>query len=119
MFIDNTTPLGQLFIQGFYDSGVNELVSPATNTTGLIVRTLGVGGSSAPSLPVAIFADTAAPSSVSDYSKRILFCANAATDEPNYLEAPMAVQSGCGLWYVVSGSDQTADIIITYDLVSL
>jgi hypothetical protein len=119
MFIDNTTPLGGTFIQDTYSTGVTELIAPGTNTNGLIIRSLALLNASPDNVAVSVYADTSAPSSISDYTKRIAYNYGVLTTLPDYMLYPLAISPGWGVWVAVGGTDESVDLLMTYDLVSL
>jgi hypothetical protein len=100
-------------------NGIYQLLSPAQNTNGVIIKTCymalsaGHGG--------LLYADTAAPASYNDLTKRQLFGSNSATSTSTtytqaYIMYPLYVYPGLGIW-ITTNAD--LPVAITYDVLDV
>jgi hypothetical protein len=115
----DATVEGKNFVNtGAVSNAIVQLVNPASNTNGCYLRSclLGVTPGAGTSTATTIYADTSAPSVVSDLTKRAILWFTAATISTTVMPYPFYLPAGTGLWLTVSGvNGYTA---ITYDLVS-
>lgn len=105
------TPLGGSYVAATNTGAVQTLISPASNTGGLILRTVSMCcGSSSQS---ALFADTSAPSGYTDVTKeQILQCQS--SDISNMKD--VFVPAGKGIYWDASTNSTSNRVHITYDL---
>lgn len=111
--ITTISPIGRQFYHGLASAGVTQIVAPNQNLTGLVLRTLSVNlnGNS-----LVVFADTTAPSSAGDYTRRPIFAAatGSGVTSNGVLPFPLYIYPGLGLWIGLSAG---AGIGLTYDFV--
>lgn len=108
----------QFSVNQYSSSTTYEIVAPSANTTGIRIKTLymyvNTGGA------CALYADTAAPSSAVDKTKRpvaFVSSTNIANNVTNFaLPYPLFVPAGLGIWFTgtISGASSTG-YSITYD----
>ncbi|MCK6453253.1 MAG: hypothetical protein L6R19_20745 [Alphaproteobacteria bacterium] len=136
--IGNAEPIGSLFFNGQLGPGygggttINQVISPADNTNGLIIRTMNailhIGGTNTAG-GLLIYADTTAPSSYYDAARRIIWhAASKATTNPiqmpvQSINYPLAIPKDLGIWATVSGGPGTdvgaASLLLTGDVLTL
>ena len=104
-------PQGALFIGVNSINGVITLVTPATNVNGLVIRTArlrawGAGGS-------ALYADTSAPATYNDLTKRIITdIGNNTVIQDSIIN--LFIPTGRGLYY--AGNATVGELTMNYDL---
>ena len=110
---NGVVPVGQLFagVSPAADSVV-QLVAPGSNLNGIILRTATVAVNSGGTF---LFADTSAPASATDFTKRVVLQISSTVGESATLPNPLFLFAGMGVW--VSTNSDGADAFITYDLV--
>ncbi|MFJ4143517.1 hypothetical protein [Pseudomonas sp. NPDC089734] len=98
--------------------GVVQLVSPEENVNGLIITT---GLIAAANGAVNVFIGATAPTSLTDFSKAIIFSGNgnsaAGSNAEVVLPFPLLVPAGNGLW-AASQTTGTAAVAMTWDLLA-
>lgn len=90
--------------------GVQTVITPAANVNGIIIRTLQAQSSAGNSNTV--FADTAAPATYNDSTKRIIFMASDGSI--NNLAKAIKIPPGCGLF--VACNSASGAFYGTYDI---
>jgi len=108
----NTVQIGEKFANlGAINNAVAEIVSPADNRHGLIIRTCGANGSAPTVVELRLFADTQPPAAYNDKSRRVVyFTVTPPSDNINY---PLYIPPGQGSWLATRGEGWLA---ISYDL---
>lgn len=94
------TPLGLSYVTGEYVNGVLTLISPGSNVSGLLLRTVCFEGASS---AAALYADTAAPTSVSDYTKRRVASAYGSGTTGRFFR-DITVEAGQGLYLAANNN---------------
>lgn len=105
------TKLGSNVVGVKNNNGLNTLITPAANTDGIVIcqATISSGGSN----ETALYADTAAPSNVSDNTKRrFLYSQNKDVTE---LAAPIIIPAGLGLYFYSNGAGNENNCNVVYD----
>lgn len=102
--------IGASYYGGTVGSGTTTLVSAASNTGGLIVRTAWFNASSGNGT---LFADTAAGSAYNDYTKRALWTLAGTNPTEMWPIKDLYIPSGNGLFLV---NTSTFYVQLTYDL---
>jgi hypothetical protein len=142
MLIDNTVPVGLNFFNnniGLGEGGtsITEIIAPTDNVNGLLIRTLTLTAQWKFSTTdyegsvTYVYADTSAPSSVYDTTKRMIWfvmspynnLAPTAYQWGGTMPYPVALPSGYGLWIACSGGPTTdtseTTVAMTWDYVTL
>lgn len=113
-FNKTTVPVGQSFVNvGVGPGALTTLVAPASNPSGLIIRTLSInsGGGTG-----AIYTSATAPSSASDLTTRIVFqFSSASAGDSQTVPHELYVYPGMGVY--IGNSHPTGNVILfmTYD----
>ena len=94
--------------------GVQEVLAPAKNTRGIIIRTVCIGFMGGVRGYYALYADTAAPTDVFDITKARILSGGASNDFYN-LTREIFVPAGKGLWAVAGTQSFDVYIWLTYD----
>lgn len=109
--------MGQLFVNtGLTANTVTQIVSPAVNLHGLIIRTLNLSfNATAANLGINVFADVTAPSSVSDFTKRMIMNYTLSNSSGTLiLPYQLYLYPNVGVWAGGPGGDM--GVFMTYDL---
>jgi hypothetical protein len=102
------TKIGHLFLNASSNSSVTTLVTPATNTAGIEIATMSVFAQGS----AVIYADTSAPSSSTDATKRAIYSVSVSTQT---LPFALSVPPGIGLYLA---SNQPGSVSLTYDVLT-
>lgn len=120
----NAVKVGQLFANVFPGPGViTTIVSPSQNLFGLVIRTLTIvvdsNAAAGVTTGVNIFADTDAPATTTDFTKRVIFQRSTigTSDVSATLPYELYLYPRMGIW--LGSSARAANAFITYDLVSM
>lgn len=98
--------IGSLFKSGDVYNGPVQIISPASNVNGAVIRTATyIGGPNS-----FVTTGTSAPKDASDTTKPVILASN---QDRTVLPYPVAIPAGFGLWVVPNSN---AKIFITYDL---
>jgi hypothetical protein len=103
-------PLGTKFFSGRLTSGATQIVNPATNVNGVVVRTAVFAS------PGYALLSTGAvkPASGDDsYSNPVIL---GATEGFSHLQYPVILPPGNGLWVTINNTSAT--VYVTYDVLS-
>jgi len=136
MLIDNTVQVGTNFYNNSTTPGDNitEIFAPTDNANGVLIRTLTISAQWSSTddnqaTATYVYADTSAPSSVYDTTKRMIFWVlSPYNNSTGYqfatsLPYPVALPSGYGLWITTQGGPTTttaeSTVAITWDDVAL
>ena len=95
-------------------AGVTTIVAPATNVNGMWLRTANILNAANGVAHGAFYGDTAAPTGVTDYSKRRLLASLSATYGDKVLPFPLYLPAGVGLYFAASVANIIADA--TYEV---
>lgn len=138
MLIGNAERVGVQFYTNNLGPGVsggatiNQIISPATNGNGLIIRTMSIiahinGTNTATG--VLVYADTSAPSTYFDTARRMIWhAASKALGTPvqipvQSINYPLAIPAGYGVWITVAAGPGTdvgqATVLMTWDPITL
>ena len=105
--------VGLSFI-GTTGRGVQELLAPANNTRGIILRTVCIGFLGGTNGYYALYADTAAPTAVFDVTKATILFGGPNSGFYN-LTREIFVPAGKGLWAVAGTQNFDVYVWLTYD----
>lgn len=114
--------IGSKFVSVTSDSNVvTKLIDPATNTTGVTIRTATMHMGQGYSL---LFSGTAAPGNVRGVANPVvLSCRGGANASSNFvagaavtLPYPIAIPAGQGLWFAKTSTSDEAGVYLTYDV---
>ncbi|WP_146094341.1 hypothetical protein [Xanthomonas arboricola] len=104
-------PVGAQFANvGVAANVVTQIVSPATNQYGIVIRTCSLSGASS-AIGLAVYADTSAPSGYGDGTKRVIFLGVAPPSD--HFPYQVYLPPGYGVWLVTNGN---GSINMTYDV---
>lgn len=108
--------IGVSFLNRRINNSIYQLVTPAQNTNGVIIKTFCIAVSV--NLSGVIYADASAPTTFNDLTKRQIFNYNSAatsstTFSQGLLAYPLYVYPGLGVWIATNGD---VPITITYDV---
>lgn len=102
------------FPAGGGQNSVVQLVAPADNKQGVILRTISLGNGGLGQAQVAIYADTHAPASPGDGNTRQIAVYNSADFTSLIVPYEIEVPAGLGIWLGFTGSAQAQ---LTYDFI--
>jgi hypothetical protein len=112
--------LGSNFFSASSVSGDRQIIAPSANTNGIIIRTatFHIGDDYAIlatglKAPAAFFVDT--PVILS--GRGVKGTSSGFQGNGFVLQYPIVIPAGYGLWFSKSGSDSSAGVFVTYDLV--
>ncbi|WP_415842284.1 hypothetical protein, partial [Paracidovorax anthurii] len=112
----NAVPIGKNFAT-IAPKGVAQLVAPATNINGVVIRTCFCNPQNG---TVNLVAATSAPSGISDATKSVIFSGNgntaAGSNTQIFAPKPLYIPKGLGLW--VATSTNAGVIALTWDVLS-
>jgi len=109
-FASNIVPMGRQFCALALNNQVGEIVNPAANENGLVIRTCSFSQMSNTAAGAQLYADVEPPASFGDGSKRLVFLAVAPP--PVQLPYQLYVPPGHGLWFATNAP---ASINLSYD----
>ncbi|WDZ98337.1 hypothetical protein Herbaro_11260 [Herbaspirillum sp. WKF16] len=111
--------VGKYFLNSDGVNPVVQVIAPATNTQGAILRTIFMFAGPSTGLAAAfLYADTSAPSVAGDASKRLIAQVNALGNTTNGIIVPYEIEvpAGLGVWI---GQQLGGRVELTWDLISV
>jgi hypothetical protein len=109
--------IGKHFFPGTGNNNVLQIIAPAANIHGVILRTISLGSGTTGLAQVALYADVTAPVAPGDGNCRQIAVVNVPNFTSFIVPYEIEVPAGLGVW--VGFPNSTGQIQMTYDFVDI